>query len=299
MQVFNEFLVQTLREMGHFTDYIHQNQIYTPQNRVNISPMIKVHTPAFLRQHYDLVILSGSRMNYRDMFLHFRTRTLVWTHGQHVSPLNYWDGAEAKRPGNCIVATNEGHMQEARLRGIPIVKFDMPVQFQPREVKPAGDYAIAVGTLEARKQYEWIAAVAEALQTSTLVYGSEITPEVKRIVDESPFLRYEGVLPHDELLDKLAGAKFLIHGAEVEGRPTATLEAMGLGVPIIARRAPLYMEYVDPGKNLLRESDRTPAKKDITPLLKMSNRRALADETHNRYGLEVTKEALAGLLAGL
>jgi len=297
VQIFNDYLCETLRALGHEADYVLHDSYQTPGAPIRIAPGVRISRPR-LQRRYDFLILSGTRMDYAGVLSFYHCPALVWTHGQHVSPLRHWDGAQLHRPGVRYICTNRQHFDEAKARGFEAraVMIDMPVQFAPRPVRPAGGYCMAVGTLEPRKDYARVAEIAAALGIKTRVYGSPLSGKVKAAVGASPWLEYMGERPHEAVLDDLAGADFLIHASHVEGRPTAVLEALGLGVPVIAPDLPLCREFVDPKHSALLGHGKVPTASELWNLRGMRNREALAAEAHARYGTEVFKGRLAELL---
>jgi len=78
------------------------------------------------------------------------------------------------------------------------------------------------------------------------------------------------------------------------------VEAMGQGVPVICPDIPLYREFVDPARNILLDPARPVAEQlagiDLKPYRAIANRRALAAETHAKFGKAKYQEWLAGML---
>ena len=209
-------------------------------------------------------------------------------------------------PGVRYVCTNGAHMEEAVARGFAAqaVMVDMPVgrrQVSGGRRQGGAGYCVAAGTLEPRKNYARVAEIAAALGVTTRVYGAPVSPEARDIVDASPWLKRMGAAPHEAVLEDLAGAEFLLHAARTEGRPTAVLEAMGLGVPVIVPDLPLYREFVDPVRNVLLDPARPVAEQlagfDLETLRSPENREALEAETQAKYGLEAFKRQLEELLS--
>jgi len=257
-------------------------------------------------QRYDLIAVSGSHFAYARILRAALgvPQTLVWTHGPQISPFLHWDGAELKQPGVKLVCINHLHELEAKARGFGerAVRVDVPVPFEPVEVQAAGGFCIAVGNLEPRKRHGDTAQIAAALKKKTRVYGAAIDPKQLEIVQNSKWLDYRGSVPHRQLLDETAAADFALHPATVEGFPIALREANGRGIPAITWDIPLYRDGLDPERNILLDPrlpvDEQLAGLDWKPYRAIANRRALAAETQERYGVEVFQQRLAGLLEG-
>ena len=308
LQTFNIFLCHSLRELGHEVHYAIAQGTFSPVAQMQTRAVSGSHTfhlhPNDMQRalaRYDQLILSDDRLDFGGILRATQRPALVWSHGQHISPLRHWDGAELRLPGVQYVAINGEHLAEAQARGFEkqAVMIDMPVQFFPRTVRPGGGYCAAVGTLEERKNYPRVVEIADEMGVACRAYGAPASDEVKAAVEKSD-LDYRGLQPREVVLNDLAGADFLIHAAEVEGRPTAVLEANGLGVPVICPDLPLYREFVNPARNVLLDPARPAAEQlaevDLDALRSEENRQALAEETHAKYGVEAFRAALAGLL---
>jgi glycosyltransferase involved in cell wall biosynthesis len=111
-----------------------------------------------------------------------------------------------------------------------------PVPGERRPVVVAG-----VGRLMAQKDPAWFADVVRAARRR----GAEIDavwlgggePAAEAALERAG-VRVSGWIPRAELLARLAGADVYVHSAAWEGAPLALLEAVALGVPVIARDIP-------------------------------------------------------------
>jgi len=251
-------------------------------------------------QPYRVIFISGAWFNYgRIIRAALGRKVIIIPHGLHVNPLEYLDATELNRPNVTYACINWMHMLDANRRGAGAraVMFDLPIPFGPRTVKAAGNYCVAVGT-EKRKRLSQVAEVAAALGMECRVYGPEPEPGAR-----APGLRYMKQVPHEELLETIAGAAFLIHMALVEGRPMAVLEALGLGVRVIIPDAPLYREFVpdgnvflDPGRPFTEQLAGFAADNGLKPLRAMANRRELHDWAHGKYGDAAFKKQLEEIM---
>ena len=258
----------------------------------------------FMLEPYDRVIISDVAMDFaRLVRAAGKGKAIVWTHGMQCSPFDIWDGAELKTHDAKYVCISRAHYKEAVRLGFreQSVMIHAPAPARPQEVAPASGRGIAIGSLCARKCYGDIARIAAALRKPVDVYGDVQSAEVLALVEASPWLEYRGKLPHNELLEAVRGADFMIHTARHEGFPVAVREAMSLGIPVIAWDISLYRDNgVDPAKNILLplrgDIKAALAVADWKALRSIKSRRALAAETQKHYGPAAFAEKLAALL---
>lgn len=98
---------------------------------------------------------------------------------------------------------------------------------------------VYVGRLVAHKRVDVLVRAVAAVDGVRLDIVGE-GPEDERILtliqdlDVSKRVHALGVLPHDQVLPRLAGADALVLASEYEGLPHAVLEALAAGVPVIA-----------------------------------------------------------------
>ena len=88
--------------------------------------------------------------------------------------------------------------------------------------------------------------------------------------------------------DETADADLILHGAFVEGFPLALRNANGNGIPVVTWDIPLYRDGLNPERNILIDPGRPIAEQlaevDLKKYRGIANRRALAKETHEKYG---------------
>jgi len=319
MQTFNATLAQALQEMGHRVEQLppflldtfshsvkepgRQKISFDKNSRNYFSLRPYAPQPAQAFHGYDAVIVSGVHFDYGKILRAAEGKhAIVWTHGMRVSPLNTWSGEEMRRPGVFYACINDDHLHQAKIRGFEsnAVAIRLPVPFQPRPVQPARGFCAAVGSLDPVKKYERIAEIAQCMRRQTKIFGAALNQDTKQMVDEAPFLEYCGLVSHQATLDNIAGADFLLHAATEEGGPLAVVEAMGLGVPVIVPDTQLYRRFVDVRRNVLLDPNlpvgRQLAAADLRSLCSIANRRALAAQTHGRFGLKNFKRQLAEML---
>ena len=332
VQDFNQHLAIELREMGHDVT------IALPQGGVLALPMamrtekatgcevvalpnVREDIPspaAFLSSagsqlaqalgRFEQAIISGSNFAYGRILRAAECPAAVWTHGQQISPFARWDGAELKRPGAKLVCINSIHMREAQMRGFEeqAVMIEIPVLQEPGEVLPASNFAVAVGNLENRKNYPAVAEIAERLKRDTRVYGGVVHDRALAAVERSKRLQRRGFVPNETLWGEAAAAEFIVHTAFTEGFPVAIRNANAQGIPAITWNIPPYSDSLNPARNILLEPKRPiadqlaeiAADNGLKKYRAIANRRALAQETHERFGKAAFRGQLTELIGG-
>lgn len=82
--------------------------------------------------------------------------------------------------------------------------------------------------------------------------GGEIQPLMEEMILDLGLagrLEVTGWLPHEEALRRLAGADVLVHYSRWDAIPNAVLEAMALGLPVVASDIPGNRGLIVPGEN--------------------------------------------------
>ena len=332
VQEFNIFLAQSLAELGHRVDialpqsglhaydatrnaaettgcriFCLDGTLLDPRFSKTMFEQLAIDNLSRAFQPYDQIIVSGAGFHYaRILRAAVGQNVTIWTHGQQISPFLHWDGAELTQPGVNYVCINQTHFMEAKVRGFDdrAAMADIPVLYPPAEVLPAGDFSVAVGNLEQRKNYPAVAEFAKALRTTTgktRVYGNVVHERAKAVVDGSKWLEHRGYVPHSQLQNETAEAGFILHAAKIEGFPAALREANAQGIPVITWDIPLYRDGLNPTRNILLNPKRPVAEQlaeiDLKPYRSMINRMALAEETRAKYGKEAFMVRLVELLS--
>ncbi len=127
-----------------------------------------------------------------------------------------------------------------------------------------GAYLLAVGAVSHRKNASVVTrALARLAPTGRveLVLAGPEGPGADKVRNEvdrlgmSDRVRLTGYLPDEELVALMAGACALVHGAKDEGFGYPPLEAMALGVPVLAASAGSLPEIVGDGGVVLDPDD--------------------------------------------
>jgi glycosyltransferase involved in cell wall biosynthesis len=160
-----------------------------------------------------------------------------------------------------------------------------------------GDYVLAIGTLEPRKNLERAADAADRAGAELRVVGAlgwgGVSPDR---------IRWLGEVGDDELTRQLRGARALVYPSLYEGFGIPILEAMSVGTPVVTSRGGATEEVaggaavlVDPLDAMsiasgLEEADR---RRDELRALGLARARAFTWDEVARRTVEVYEESLA------
>jgi glycosyltransferase involved in cell wall biosynthesis len=115
-----------------------------------------------------------------------------------------------------------------------------------------GDYLLAVGTLEPRKNIGRIAEAAQRAGLELRVVGERGWGDVDVPGDG---MRWLGFVPDDELARLYRGARCFVYASLYEGFGIPVLEAMACGTPVVATRGGGTEEVADGAAVLVDPND--------------------------------------------
>ncbi len=157
-----------------------------------------------------------------------------------------------------VIAVSEFTRRDiADLVGIPLERIDVvpngvdPV-FTAEGAKAEGDYALAVGTLEPRKNLACAIEGAALAGVELRVVGAAGWGGIAAAGDG---VRWLGRLPDDELAALYRGARCLVYPSLYEGFGIPVVEAMACGTPVVTSRDSAMADVVGPAAVLVDPHD--------------------------------------------
>lgn len=128
---------------------------------------------------------------------------------------------------------------EERIRVVPN-GVDAP--FEPGGARAEGDYVLAVGTIEPRKNLQRLAAAARIADLELRVAGARGWGDV-RVGDDG--VRFLGFVGDDELARLYRGALCVAYPSLYEGFGIPVLEALACGAPVVTSSGSAMAELAD------------------------------------------------------
>jgi glycosyltransferase involved in cell wall biosynthesis len=143
---------------------------------------------------------------------------------------------------------------------VELIPCSLPTTISPQPAPGTGQRVVTVGRLVEKKGIDLVLRMAERMLaadpslTWTLVGTGPLEPAVKRFAHAQRRFFHEPSLSHQRVWDLLASASVFVLPSrrtatgDEEGIPIAILEAMALGVPVVAGRSGGVGEVVRPGE---------------------------------------------------
>ena len=156
---------------------------------------------------------------------------------------------------DCYIALTEFARVKFIAGGLPAEKIRVKPNFvlpDPGPRHEQGDYALFVGRLVDPKGVHTLVSAWKGLQIPLHIVGDgPYREQLERDLQQEGMsaITYRGRLPHDETLQAMRGARFLVFPSEwYEGFPMTIVEAFASGVPVICCRLGAMQEVVADGR---------------------------------------------------
>ena len=177
------------------------------------------------------------------------------------------------------------------------------------EIDDSCELLLTVGRHEYQKDHrcliEAVGRLADRKDLLVLIAGrtGNATPDVTSALANSPGGKRVRLLGHrDDIPDLLAAADLFVSTSRFEGLPGAVIEAMALGLPVVATSIPPVREVVEPGANaeLFDPGDSEALAAIVRKLLDQPDRRSdMGARSREIFLARFTLERSAELMADL
>ena len=166
-----------------------------------------------------------------------------------LSNIRVWDAVAAKRPDVWMANSATVQKRIKKFYGVESTVIYPPIDtdfFTPQEVKQ-GNYAVTASRLSAYKKIdEMIVACTKFGLPLRVIGDGEDRKRLEKM--GSPNVQFLGRLSEEDKRREIARAKLFLFAAE-DDFGIAPLEALSLGVPVVALARGGALEYVQDGKN--------------------------------------------------
>lgn len=161
------------------------------------------------------------------------------------------------RNSDCVFVQTEGIKKDI-LNSVPGSRIVvMPNGIDPGNEKASGDNLIFVGRLEKVKGAEYLISAANELGMKTLIIGDG---SERKMLEEmaGPNVKFIGRVLPDEVRKWMKKGDIIVLPSLQEGFPNVILEAMSLGIPVIATRVGGIPDIIKHGKTGFLVEPRNP-----------------------------------------
>jgi len=280
-------LVELLKRDGHEVKVISvENTPYLPvKGLMNpsfaLSALAKAAAKRLLGRRYDVVhahnVPSAPAMRAarggRVLTLHgVFSEQVGYLHGGLAGRLGAWAERKALEWADAVTAVSRSAAERYRSLGFNVIH--VPNAIDPADLPEEGTrfferQVVYCGRLSREKGVDLLIEAIKRIDANLVVVGGgPLERELRELARGNPRVRFTGPLPRGEALKLVKGSDVFILPSRHEGLSTALLEAMAMGVPVVATRVggnPELVEHWETG--LLVEPEPSQLAGAITLLL--------------------------------
>ena len=257
-------LVELLRRDGHEVDVISvENTFYLPvKGLMNpsfaLSALAKVAARRLLGRRYDVVqahnVPSAPAMRVarggKVLTLHgVFSEQVGYLHGSLAGRLGAWAERKALGWADAVTAVSRSAAERYRRLGFNVLH--VPNAVDPADLPDEGArlserQVIYCGRLSREKGVDLLIEAVKRIDAHLIVVGGgPLERELRELARNDPRIRFTGPLPRSEALKLVKGSDVFVLPSRQEGLSTALLEAMAMGVPVVATKVGGNPELVE------------------------------------------------------
>jgi glycosyltransferase involved in cell wall biosynthesis len=260
-------LVELLRRDGHEVDVVSvENTPYLPvKGLMNpsfaLTALAKAAAKRLLGRRYDVVhahnVPSAPAMRAarggRVLTLHgVFSEQVGYLHGGLAGRLGAWAERKALEWADVVTAVSRSAAERYRSLGFDVLH--VPNAVDPADLPEEGTrffekQVVYCGRLSREKGVDLLVDAVKRIGANLVVVGGgPLERELRVLARGDPRIRFTGPLPRAEALKIVKGSDVFVLPSRHEGLSTALLEAMAMGVPVVATRVGGNPELVEHGE---------------------------------------------------
>jgi glycosyltransferase involved in cell wall biosynthesis len=260
-------LVELLKRDGHEVDVVSvENTSYLPvKGLMNpsfaLAALAKAAAGRLMGCRYDVVhahnVPSAPAMRVarggRVLTLHgVFSEQVGYLHGGLAGRLGAWAERKALEWADAITAVSRSATEHYRSLGFNVLY--VPNAIDPADLPVEGTrfferQVVYCGRLSREKGVDLLIEAIKRIDANLVVVGGgPLERELRELARGNPRVSFTGPLPRGEALKLVKGSDVFVLPSRHEGLSTALLEAMAMGVPVVATRVGGNLELVEHGE---------------------------------------------------
>jgi len=175
-----------------------------------------------------------------------------YLHGELAGRLGAWAERKALKWADAITAVSRSAAERYRSLGFDVLY--VPNAIDPADLPEEGErlcerQVVYCGRLSKEKGVDLlIEAVKHVDANLVVVGGGPLERALRELARDNPRVRFTGPLPRGDALKLVKGSDVFVLPSRREGLSTALLEAMAMGVPVVATKVGGNLELVERGE---------------------------------------------------